>query len=493
MNIRNDNLDNLDLLMSSKLDLPKYANDIIDAMYASGFECFAVGGFVRDALLGKHPNDCDMCTNAKPDEIKSSLIANMPKSCEISFVSLGEKYGTITAQVYDEDEYSTSPAIFEITTYRVDDSYSDHRKPNNVKFTNSLVEDLKRRDFTMNAIAYNDKVGFVDLFNGLQDIRLGLIRCVGDAKTRFSEDSLRILRALRFSAQLGFDITAQTIDGMYECKEFLTQLSSERIQSELTKILLCGDASIVLDSYKDLIFMIIPQLKVCDGFYQHNVHHKFDVYGHMTKAVDNVGYILNSFDPELIGDEETITKCVLWAALLHDIGKPYCFKLDEAGVGHFPDHAPKSAEIAEAVLDNLKFSTAEADMILTLIRHHCFACIDTTKFCKRMMHKLGIDEFICLCILRKADIGAQAYIEDDNRIDDIDDCLRTIYRIRAEDSLMNKSKLCVDGYTLISLGYKPSQIFSIILDDCIDAINDESLNNNYDEVIKYIMEKYPYN
>lgn len=476
---------NFDLVSTEKIELPQYVDTIISAFYSAGYECFAVGGYIRDTLLGRQSHDCDLCTNAKPDEIKSILSAALSDNYKIQFVDTGIKYGTVTLLIDD--------CSYEITTYRVDEHYSDHRKPDTVTYTQSLITDLSRRDFTMNAIAYNNIVGFVDPFNGINDIIIEMIRCVGEPENRFTEDALRILRAMRFSGQLNFNIALRTQLGMEKCKEFLATLSKERVASELTKLLASEHGSKVIKDYHKMLFIVLPQLKLCYDFEQHNPHHMYDVFEHCTATVTYAKYFidyLRSTDCSLLDDTGSMDLCLYWAALLHDVGKPDCFSLDETGIGHFYHHAKRSVELADYMLTTLKLLNKDRDTILTLIKYHDIVFEANKKFCRKWMLRLGTQLFVYLCALRIADVEAQRYNENDDRVKITKQCLKLVEDIIAEESLMTANKLCITGKTLITWGYKPGPIFSTILNDCVDSINDEKLNKYYEDVKSYVLNKY---
>lgn len=294
------------------MEIPSYVKRAVEILNKNGFEAYAVGGCVRDSLLGKTPHDWDMCTNALPEEICESFK-------DFHVIETGLKHGTVTVRI----EHNS----IEITTYRTDGEYIKHRKPEQVKFVSNLEEDLSRRDFTINALAFSEKSGIVDLFGGVEDLKNGVIRCVGKSERRFDEDALRILRALRFSSTYAFEIEENTSLAIHKMKDLLLEISHERVREELLKILCGKNVLEILENYKDVIFTIIPELAPTLDFEQHSPHHIYDVYHHIIHSVENVE---NRRDLRLV-------------MLLHDVGKPKTFTIDDEGVGHFKTHPTVSA------------------------------------------------------------------------------------------------------------------------------------------------------
>ena len=308
-----------------KIQLPDNAKFIMERLQGSGFDCYAVGGCVRDSLRGAEPHDWDFTTSAEPDEIERVF-------ADCKTVTIGKKFGTI-AVILDG-------RMWEITTYRVDGGYSDSRHPDEVCFSKNLADDLARRDFTVNAMAYNERDGLVDLYEGQRDLEYGVIRCVGEPEKRFTEDALRILRALRFASVLGFSIENQTSEAILKLRKTLSQIAPERIRDELLK-LLCGDkVDFILRRYRTVIAVFIPELQGTFDFDQHNKHHNRDVYRHMVAATRNI-----MPDPLL-----------RLTMLLHDIGKPIAQTVDKMGAYHFRNHQTIGAAMAEEILRRLTTS-----------------------------------------------------------------------------------------------------------------------------------------
>ena len=282
------------------MTLPSQVHTALDRLEAAGWEAFVVGGAVRDALRGCAAGDWDITTNAEPEQVERVFSGER-------LIETGLRHGTVTVLL--------DGLPLEITTYRVDGGYSDHRRPDSVTFTRSLRDDLLRRDFTMNALAYNPQTGLVDICGGAEDLARGVVRCVGEPERRFREDGLRILRALRFASVLGFTIEPETAAAIHRCAELLRYLAAERVLSELTKLLCGQNAGAVLREFSDVLAVPIPELRPMFGFAQHNPHHDRDVWQHTVAVVEHI-------PPEPV---------LRWAALLHDVGKPPCFSLADAG------------------------------------------------------------------------------------------------------------------------------------------------------------------
>ncbi len=322
-----------------KIDCPSYVNTAIELLNESGFKAFAVGGCVRDIIMGREPNDWDMTTSALPEE-------TMEVFRDFRTVPTGLKHGTVTVLIDN--------CPLEITTMRIDGEYSDSRRPDSVLFTDEITMDLSRRDFTVNAMAYNHTDGLVDPFGGRDDIEKKVIRCVGDPDRRFGEDALRIIRALRFASVLGFDIDGKTAESIMKNHMQMQNIASERIRVELVKLLSGKNVEKILTEYREVIFGIIPELKTCDGFPQKTPYHIYNVWEHTVKVV---GAVKN----------EPVFRV---AALLHDIAKPECLKYDAGGIAHFRGHDAKGAETAKEIMQRLHFSNAEINSVYNIILLH---------------------------------------------------------------------------------------------------------------------------
>ena len=354
--------------------IPNDVKVILNKLNKSGYEAYVVGGCVRDSLIGKKPKDWDICTNAKPEE-------TMEVFKGFHIIPTGLQHGTITVMLNGEG--------YEITTQRVDGDYSDGRHPDAVSFTSSLAEDLARRDFTFNAMAYSEEEGIVDLYGGVEDLKYKRLKCVGNPIERFNEDALRIMRAIRFSSVLGTKIEENTHNAMVELYKNLDKIAKERINVEFSKML-CGKTPMFLLSEYHFIFSyIIPEIKPMIGFKQNNPYHWLDVWNHSLHVLFEV-------------KEKDLP--LRLAALFHDIGKPSCYVEGEDGVGHFYGHADKSVEITEGVLKRLKYSNEIIDEVLTLVKYHDVQISLSNKFIRRMLNKMPKETFEKLLVLKKADI-----------------------------------------------------------------------------------------
>lgn len=356
----------------NEIALPCGASAILHALQSHGFEAYVVGGCVRDSLLGITPKDWDICTSATPQQVKEIFASHR-------IIETGVQHGTVTIVMQDGQ--------YEVTTFRTDGSYSDHRRPDTVSFTGSISEDLSRRDFTMNAIAYNGS-GLLDFYNGLSDLQSVTISCVGSADARFKEDALRMMRALRFSSVYGFFIEPATAAAIHKNKDLLRLIAAERINGELCKLLCGKNALTVLLEYSDVLAVIIPELAPCIGFDQNNRYHQYTVYDHMMHAVANC---------------KTDSLPVRLALFLHDIGKPLCYTEDENG-GHFHGHAVPSRDIAKTILERLRFDTKTKNEVLELILYHDALIEPTPKTVRRWLNKVGEERLRQLLLVREADI-----------------------------------------------------------------------------------------
>lgn len=419
--------------------LPSYVSELISVLQSNGFEAYVVGGCVRDSLLGNVPKDYDVTTNANPDEIKQCL------SCYRT-IDTGIKYGTVT--VISDGE------PVEVTTYRIDGEYNDNRRPDNVTFTSLLKEDLKRRDFTINAMAYNEKVGLIDLFGGKDDLVNGIIRAIGDPVERFNEDGLRILRALRFASRYGFKIEEKTSSAIHSCCYLLDNIAGERIAAELNQII-CGKCEDVLRKYHDVFSVFIPQLEKCVGFEQHTKYHNKDVFEHILSTV-------SSIEP---------VKHLRLAMLFHDIGKPDYFTIDENGTGHFKGHAKGSCDIAEQVLKKLKYDKETTKKVLELVKSHDIILENRESLIKRYLNKYGEELFFDVVAVHIADDFGKAP-EYQARICTYNAVIDTARSIIAERNCFSLKNLAVNGNDIKKLGYNGIQIgkiLNLLLEKVIDG------------------------
>ena len=407
------------------MTLPAQVHMALDRLEAAGWEAFVVGGAVRDALRGCAAGDWDITTDAEPEQVERVFAGER-------LIETGLRHGTVTVLL--------DGLPLEITTYRVDGGYSDHRRPDSVTFTRSLRADLLRRDFTINALAYHPRAGLVDICGGAEDLARGVVRCVGEPERRFREDGLRILRALRFASVLGFQIAPETAAAIHRCAELLRYLAAERVLSELTKLLCGQNAGAVLREFSDVLAIPIPELRPMFGFAQHNPHHDRDVWQHTIAVVEHI-------PPEPV---------LRWAALLHDVGKPPCFSLADDGVGHFYGHAAKSTELADAILMRLRMDTAGRTRITQLIRYHDLPIAPEAKPIRRLMNKLGVETVRQLFELHIADTCGQSAICA-GRVQTYQEAGRVLDKLLAADACFSLKDLAVNGDDLLALGLRGGQ------------------------------------
>lgn len=446
---------------SPALPVPPQARRVIEVLEAAGFEAWCVGGFVRDSLLGRPVSDIDIaCSALWPQTEEACLAAGMRVH------RTGEKHGTVTVVCDD--------AAFEVTTFRVDGAYSDARHPDEVRFVRSLEEDLARRDFTINAMAYHPLRGLADPFGGLEDARRGIIRTVGDPAQRFGEDALRILRACRFSSQLGFSLDGATYQAMLEGKRGLLRASSERITAELQKLLLGDNVCDALLRTVDVLSAVLPELVAMKGFDQCTPYHCHDVLEHTARAVAGTPpYPL-----------------VRWAALFHDMGKPAAFFKEPGGRGHFYGHAKISVPLARGIMDRLTFSTAFRDRVLLLVERHDDVFDATPRAVKRALARMGgnVELFRALCDLKRGDASAQAPAYAEERMRRADDLLRVLDGILAEGEAFTLKHLAVNGRDAMDAGIAQGPSVGAALAAALDAVIDEQIPNDRETLLAFLDE-----
>lgn len=408
-----------------QIKIPPYVNKAVSRLEKGGFRCFIVGGCVRDALSGKTPHDYDLTTNATPDEMLA-LFSDM------KVIETGLKHGTVTVVIDGEN--------LEITTFRTDGVYLDGRHPENVTFSRNIEDDLSRRDFTVNAMAFSESYGLYDLFGGQDDLKNGIIRAVGDPETRFREDALRIMRGLRFAANLGFKIDSATADAMHECRELQKNVAVERLWVEFTKLICGAHASSILREFADVIGVFLPEILESLGFDQRTRYHSLDVYEHTLAVLD--------------GCEHTDLILRL-AAYFHDIAKPRCFALDRSG-GHFYDHASVGAQMTDEIFRRMHTDTTTRKKVCHLISLHMKQLSPTERSARRLLASEGDECARRFIALGKADRLACA---PDNRDTSIYDTLsELINKISSEESCFSLKDLSVHGDDLIKLGFKGKEI-----------------------------------
>ncbi len=439
------------------IKIPPQVNRAIEILCNNGHSAYVVGGAVRDAVMGKSAQDWDITTSALPAETLSVF-------SDFRTVETGIKHGTVTVII---DGMS-----LEITTFRIENGYSDNRHPDSVDFTDRIEDDLSRRDFTVNAIAYSPVNGCADPFNGRQDIEKKIIRCVGEADKRFNEDALRILRALRFASVLGFRIDNETAESIHENYKLLGNISAERIFAELSKLLCGQNAGEILREYEDVIFYILPELLPMKNCTQTHERHIYDVWGHTVKAVESIDPI-----PEL-----------RFAMLLHDAGKPHCKTTDEKGVDHFYHHAKKSRTIAYQVLSRLKTSAKFRNHVCSLVEYHDFLPDKISKKTyKKYISLLGFDIVKELFKVREADISAQNSVFFDEGIKANNVGMKILKEIENEEACFKISDLAIGGKELSDLGIRPSPEMGEILERLLSEVMEEKIKNTKDALIKRAM------
>lgn len=450
--------------------IPANASYLINVFETAGYEAYLVGGCVRDSILGKTPKDWDICTSATPDQM-IQLVDQLIKlgGHTFSIIETGLKHGTLTIGV-DHD-------YFEVTTFRIDGQYEDCRRPSSVSFTTSLEEDLARRDFTINAIAFSPSKGIIDPYNGIQDIQDKIIRCVGSPSMRFNEDGLRILRALRFSAQLKFYIHPDTSSAIIANKCLLDRISKERIHSELIKIICseqCGTQ--ILRSYVTVFYQVIPAIKPMVGFKQNNPYHIYDVWEHTL-------HCMQGFPSTSVNMDELVIRLSL---LFHDIGKPYCYSQDKNHIGHFYGHAISSADIAYNTLKDLKFSNEIIHNVVEIVANHDRQIVPTKPCLKKILNKLGEAQMWRLLIVRASDLLGQEYKINIERHHELEQVFALYYTILNQKECFSIKDLDMNGDDLIALGIPEGKEIGRILNTLLQAVIDEKVENKYVPLLNYM-------
>ena len=432
--------------------IPKEVTGLLEALENKGYEAWVVGGCVRDSLLGREPQDWDVTTSALPREVCRALSG-------YTVLQTGLKHGTVTA--------ITPIGPVEVTTYRVDGVYTDGRHPDAVRFTASLREDLSRRDFTINAMAYHPQRGLFDAFGGQEDLRQKRVRCVGEPAKRFGEDALRLLRALRFASVLGFSLEENTARAVRENRALLQKIAMERVSHEFVRLLCGRDADRVLRAYIEVIGQFLPELLPLVGCEQHNPHHVFDVFEHTLHSLPYV-------------KRQPVMRLTM---LLHDVAKPNCFSLDDRGVGHFYGHAVQGAEMAREILTRLRLDKATIERVFTLIRLHDVQIEPTEKSVKHWLNKLGEETFRQLLRVKAADNLAQrpdlsCRVEQLRQLEDkIDEILR-------ERQCFSLKDLAVNGHDLIALGMPPGKGLGEALGRLLEEVMDGACPNEKEALLE---------
>ena len=437
-----------------EIRIPPGAARILRVLEDHGYEAFVVGGCVRDSLLGRNPNDWDITTSALPLQVKALFRRT---------IDTGLKHGTVTVLMDGEP--------FEVTTYRVDGEYLDGRHPSEVTFTASLQEDLQRRDFTINAMAYSEKKGLQDLFGGLPDLEKGLIRAVGDPAKRFGEDALRIMRAVRFAAQLGYEVEEDTVQAMKELAPTLSKISAERIAAELEKLLVSPHPEKLKMAYEcGITAVILPEFDRCMETAQNNPHHKYSVGEHTIVSIGNAR-------PDRI---------LRYTMLMHDMGKPSCKTTDEHGIDHFYGHQEVSAQMANDILRRLKSDNETRRSVSKLVRYHDLTCGLTGKSVRKAISLIGEDLFPLYLEVKDADTRAQSDFRFQEKMDYLEE-VRLLYgKILEERDCLSLKDLAVNGKDLIEAGMKPGKEIGEVLAAMFSDVIENPEHNDKE----YLMEKY---
>ena len=423
--------------------LPNAVQALLMQLEEAGFACYAVGGCVRDELLGRTPHDYDLCTAATPEQMKALFSHRQ-------LVLAGEKHGTVGVV--------TDGGVVEITTFRTEGSYRDNRHPDCVSFVSRIEEDLSRRDFTVNAMAFSPIRGLCDPFGGAQDLKNGILRAVGEPEKRFQEDSLRILRGVRFAVRFDLRPEERTLQAMKECAFLMDNLARERVFDELCKLLPLVSAEDLL-TYAPILTQVIPELASAVGFQQHSRHHAYDIYTHTAHVVEGV-------PADLV---------LRWAALLHDVGKMDTFTLDAAGSGHFYGHAKRSAELAEAILRRLKAPNQLREQVVTLVEQHMVYPNPEKKQLRRRLSRLGEENLRKLLRLQEADTGSKGTGKPEDG-DYFVQIRAILQEILAEDSCLTVRDLAINGHDLMALGITGKEIGQT-LDRLLEQVLDEQVEN----------------
>ena len=440
--------------------LTRDAEKLIELLCGAGYKAYAVGGCVRDSMLNRPVSDIDICTSAKPNEVESVLEEN-----GIRFIETGLKHGTVTAVV--------EHAPYEITTFRTDGEYLDNRRPERVTFVSDVKDDLARRDFTINAMAYNQSEGIIDCFGGREDIENRLIRAVGNADVRFNEDALRIMRALRFSAVLGFEIEESTEKALFDNRELLKNIACERIYTELIKLLRGAYCENVLLKYREIIAVVIPELKPCFDFPQNSKWHIYDVYTHIVKST------------ALSADKDYIRL----ALLLHDIGKPFCRTTDEKGQDHFKGHQKISADKAYNILKRLRVSNEILNKTVTLIENHDYYITERPAVIKRWLRRLGEELTFDYIDLKIADLKTHNPLYAEPEIEALEQIRIKAQSIIESGEPYRVSDLKINGNDLKKIGFEGKAI-QTELEKLINEVSGNPNCNNREKLLNFAERDY---
>lgn len=441
-----------------KIQLPEKVNTIIQTLQEHGYEAYAVGGCVRDSLLGREPGDWDITTSASPEETKK-LFART--------VDTGIEHGTVTVLLGKEG--------FEVTTYRIDGKYEDSRHPTEVIFTRKLREDLLRRDFTINAMAYNDTEGIVDIFGGMDDLKRKIIRCVGNARERFGEDALRIMRGVRFAAQLGFFLEKETKEAMAELAPTLEKISAERIQTELVKLLVSDSPELIREAYHlGITAVILPEFDEMMQTGQETKYHRYDVGEHTVQAVCNV-------PPD---------KVLRLTMLLHDVAKPEMKTVDADGTAHFKGHDIRGEQKAKEILRRLKFDNDTIHKVTKLVRWHDYRMPAEKKNVRKAMSKISAELFPMYLLVKRADILAHSMYRREEELENLSGLQKCYEEIVADHECVSLKQLAVTGTDLIGIGMKPGKQIGEVLNELLRIVLEYPEFNNKEHLLRFVQNRF---
>lgn len=441
-----------------KIQLPEKVNTIIQTLQEHGYEAYAVGGCVRDSLLGREPGDWDITTSASPDETKK-LFART--------VDTGIEHGTVTVLLGKEG--------FEVTTYRIDGKYEDSRHPTEVIFTRNLREDLLRRDFTINAMAYNDTEGIVDIFGGMDDLKRKIIRCVGNARERFGEDALRIMRGVRFAAQLGFSLEKEMKEAMTELAPTLEKISAERIQTELVKLLVSDSPELIREAYHlGVTAVILPEFDEMMRTGQETKYHRYDVGEHTVQAVCNV-------PPD---------KVLRLTMLLHDVAKPEMKTVDADGTAHFKGHDIRGEQKAKEILRRLKFDNDTIHKVTKLVRWHDYRMPAEKKNVRKAMSKISAELFPMYLLVKRADILAHSMYRREEELENLSGLQKCYEEIVADHECVSLKQLAVTGTDLIGIGMKPGKQIGEVLNELLRIVLEYPEFNNKEHLLRFVQNRF---
>lgn len=450
-------------MMNMNINMPDNVGYIIKSLEEKGYEAYAVGGCVRDGILGRIPDDWDITTSAKPLEVKKVF----PRT-----IDTGIKHGTLTVMMNGQG--------YEVTTYRIDGEYSDSRHPENVEFTGSLREDLKRRDFTINAMAYNPRVGIVDEFKGLKDIENGIIRCVGNAEDRFDEDALRILRAVRFSAQLGFEIDSDTKEAIGERAENLRNISAERIRVELDKLLVSKNPGRLYEAYKlGITHIVLPELNRMFETEQNNPHHIYNVGDHTIHSIMAIKALMVA--------NQKYYHMLRWAMLFHDVAKPDCKTTSEDGIDHFYGHPERGSREAEKILRRLKFDNGTIDIVTRLIRWHDYEFLSRPSSVRKAINKIGEDIMPHLFLVKYGDIMAQNPQGQEKKLEHLNHIKELYQEIIDKKQCITLKDLKISGRDLMDHGFEPGKELGAVLKGLLEKVLEQPELNEKEILLSLAM------